>query len=240
MILIVLFLFIVLQTIPVFVPRPLGSKQLSNDNITLYYQSGDEVGANEVFDLLNEKASEIYTLMNYQNTSPTNVYLYKTQWQLSIREAGLVTLLIAPPWHIGDSHNGNIMMVSPYAKIKVHTHDSILQATLHELVHSIVFKVNPDLNYFWDNGLATYLSNQVPDASELSSMSVPSIDQMHTDNGLTFAEMGGYSFSYKYIEYLTTTYGWDNVMKYASGEADYINAFGKTETEIYSDWTSSF
>lgn len=224
------------QTLPVFFPKPLGSKSIIADNISLYYQSGDEKGANEVFELLNEKSDEIYTKMNFVSNTPTNVYLYKTQWQLAIREAGFITLIIAPPWHIGDSHNGNIMMVSPYTPVKVHSHDSILTATLHELVHSIVYQVNPNLSYFWDNGLATYLSEQKPEQAMIEAMPVPTLQDMHTDNGLEFGEMGGYAFSYNYIEYLDQTYGWEKVVNYASGKGSYEEIFNRSEEDIYTDW----
>jgi len=235
-IVIVIVALLVLQTLPILFPKPLGSVKMADDRVHLYYQPGDEKGAKEVFDLLNEKSGEIYQKMNYTSTTPTNVYLYKTQWQLAIREAGFATLIIAPPWHIGDSHEGNIMMVSPYTPVRVHTHDSILLATLHELVHSIVFRINPELNYFWDNGLATYLSGQTPEAGELDAMPAPTITQMHTDNGLEFANMGGYAFSYSYIDYLDQTYGWDKVASYAAGKGDYETIFGATESEIYDAW----
>ena len=235
-ILLVVAVLLVLQTLPVLFPKPLGSVEMADERIRLYYQPGDEKGAKEVFDLLNEKSGEIYQRMGLSSITPTNVYLYKTQWQLAIREAGFATLIIAPPWHIGDSHGGNIMMVSPYTPVRVHTHDSILLATLHELVHSIVFQINPDLSYFWDNGLATYLSGQTPEEGMIESMTVPSIEQMHTDNGLEFGNMGGYAFSYNYIEFLEKTYGWDQVVAYASGNGDYEAVFGASEQEVYDAW----
>jgi hypothetical protein len=236
---IVFILLIVVQTLPVFFPKPIRSQSIVDENIILYYQKDDEKGANEVFELLQEESDAILTKMNFENNNPTEVYLYGTQWQLAIREAGFVTLLVAPSWHIGDSHNGNVMMISPYTPVDVHTHDSILLATLHEFVHSINFQINPDLSYFWDNGLATYLSGQTPEDEDLFSRSVPSIEEMHTDNGLEFGEMGGYAFSYNYIEYLETTYGWDKVTEYASGNGSYEDVFDKSEEEIYHDWCQS-
>ncbi|MDA3932360.1 MAG: hypothetical protein PF513_06455 [Tenericutes bacterium] len=233
---IILVVTIIIQTLPVLFPKPLGSESIVDENVILYYQKGDEKGANEVFDLLKEESDSILSKMKFENNEVTEVYLYKTQWQLAIREAGFVTLIIAPPWHIGDSHNGNVMMVSPYAPVEVHTHDSILTATLHEFVHSINFQINPELSYFWDNGIATYLSDQEPEDDDLYSRDVPTLDEMHTDNGLEFAEMGGYAFSYNYIEYLDDTYGWDSILEYVSGNGSYEEIFNKSEEEIYNDW----
>lgn len=226
----------IIQTLPVFFPKSIGSKSIIDKNILLYYQSGDEKGAKEVFDLLKDKSKEIRTKMNFKSDIPTKVYLYKSQKRLAIREAGFITLTFAPSWYIGDSHNGNIMMVSPYTPVKSHNHDSILNATLHELVHSIVYQINPKLSYFFDNGLATYLSQQKPDEKIMSSMTVPTLKDMHTENGLKFGNMGGYSFSYKYIEYLDKTFGWEKVVAYASGKGDYKEIFEKSEEDIYKDW----
>lgn len=227
---------IVLQTLPVFFKRPFNSKMLSNQHITMYYQAGDDAGAHEVFDLLEEKAQDIYSQMKVEQKKKIKLYIYTSQFSLSLREAGLVTLLFAPSWYIGDSHNGDVMMVSPNTRVKGHTHASILNATLHELVHSITFQINPRLSYFWDNGLATYLAQQIPSYNELSSFSFPSMEDMKTENGLKFGNMGGYAFSYKYIEFLDVKYGWDKVMAYAGGTGTYEQIFQKSESKIYVEW----
>ena len=232
----VILVLVVVQTLPVFFMKPWGSKTLSNDFINLNYQSGDEKGANEVFELLKEKSESIYNKMEYVRKDPIKVYIYKTRLQLAIREAGFITIAIAPKWHIGDSHNGNIMMLSPNTPNEVHTHDAILTATLHELVHSITYRINSNLSYFWDNGLATYLAEQVPNPSDYDLDRIPSIDDMHTENGLKFGEMGGYAFSYFYIRYIDETYGWDKTVAYAKGDGDYEKIFNKSEEEIYDQW----
>lgn len=232
--------FLVVQTIPVYFPKPLGSVKIAGKNLNVYYQPSEEKGAREVFEILSSKADTIRTKMNFESDIPTNVYLYGSQNQLAIREAGLITLVIAPSWYIGDSHNGNIMMVSPYTSVKGHTHDSILNATLHELVHSINYQINPELSYFWDNGLATYLSDQTPSYEDLNSHSLPSLKDMQTENGLKFGEMGGYAFSYNYIDYLDKTYGWHKIVEYASGKKNYQEVFGKSEEDLYKDWVQHF
>lgn len=237
-VILVLLALVILQTLPVIFVMPIGSKQMSNETITVYYQEKDEKAAAEVFALLTMKADQIRADLGFEGDAATEVFLYHTQWQLAIREAGFATLLIAPSWHIGDSHNGNVMMVSPYTEVEGHDHESILTATLHEYVHSINHKTNPKLNYFWDNGLATFIAEQNPQADMIQSMAIPTVDQMQTDNGLTFANMGGYAFSYNYIEYLNNTYGWNKVVAYATGQGDYVEIFGKTEAEIHAEWCS--
>lgn len=227
---------IVMQTLPAVFLKPFGSETMKDDSINLTYQKGDEAGAREVFELLKEKSAEIFSKLDYERTEPIEVYIYKTQNGLAIREAGLITIAIAPDWHIGDSHNGNIMMVSPNTKVDAHTHESILNATIHELVHSITFRVNPEMSYFFDNGLATYMSGQFPAETDYDKNKIPSLKDMETENGLTFANMGGYAYSYFYIQYLDETYGWEKVVQFAKGDGNAVQVFGKSESEIYADW----
>jgi len=230
---------VAVQTLPIFYKRPINSKIQYNDRIAMYYQAGDDSGAQEVFELLEEKAQDIYTQMNAVQKERIKVYIYTSQFSLSLREAGFVTLLFAPSWFIGDSENGDILMVSPNTAVKGHTHDSILNATLHELVHSIVYQINPKLSYFWDNGLATYLAHQSPSKDDLESFSIPNMEDMKTENGLKFGNMGGYAFSYNYIEFLDQQYGWDKVMAYASGAGTYEQIFRTSEAEIYREWSQA-
>ena len=232
-------LLLIIQTLPVFLVAPLGSRVLSGEVVRVHYREADFQGAREVFDLLEEKCAGLRAAMKASAAGLTDVYIYHTQRQLAIREAGFITLAVAPKWHIGDSHNGNVMLVSPYTPVEVHTHESILQAALHEYVHALVHQVNPGLSYFWDNGLATYLAGQKPDEIAFLQMQAPTLSDMHTENGLKFGNMGGYSFSYKYIEYLDKTYGWDKVLDFASGKGTYEEVFGKSEQALYDEWCLS-
>lgn len=229
---------LVLQTMPVFFPKPLFAKTLTDGAIAVNYTKGEEKGAREVFDLLRQRGDDIRRKLGADGTTVVTVHLYPTQWQLAIREAGFATLLVAPEWHIGDSHGGNIMMVSPDTPVRVHTHDSILAATLHEWVHAVMHELNPDIRYFWDNGLATWLAGQLPDEEVLAGMDIPSLADTHTDNGLYFGQMGGYAFSYDYIRFLNESFGWNPVAVYARGEGSYLEVFGMTEEDLYRLWVA--
>ncbi len=232
-------MLIIIQTLPIFLLKPIGYETMADKNIQLYYSPGEEKGATEVFNLLQLKSGEIREKMKVGSKQPTKVYLYKTQNQLAIRKAGLITLAFVPSWYIGDSHNGNIMMVSPYAKVKGHTYESILNATLHELAHSINFQINPKMSYFWDNGLATYMAEQKPNEVDLINSTIPTFKQFKTDNKLEFGNMGGYAYSYLYIKYLDEKYGWYKVLAfaYSSEFYEYEDVFGRSELAIYEDWS---
>lgn len=227
---------VVIQTLPVFIVSPVGAKEYRSANAVVIYSAGDEAGATEVFELVNNNVAQLKAKMQLELTRPLEIYVYKNQSSLFIREAGLITLAVAPKWFIGDSEAGVIKMVSPNTPVQGHTHDTILNGTLHEVVHSINYYKNPKISYFWDNGLATYLAKQVPAKGAVSLASLPSIEQMHTDNGITFGNYGGYAYSYSYVEFLDKTYGWDKVLEYAAGGKSYEAVFGKSEQGIYDEW----
>lgn len=229
---------LVVQTLPVFMLKPLGAKEYANQDVVVYYEPGDEPGARDVFDLLTNDVGRIKGTMKFESTEPLQVYVYKSQSSLAITEAGFAALIVMPSWFIGNSRWGVIRMVSPNTPVKGHTHDTILNGTLHELVHSINYYKNPRLSYFWDNGLATYVAKQKPEEGSVFFASIPSFEDLHTNSALKFGNMGGYAYSYSYVEYLDKAYGWDSVIAFASGEKDYQQAFGKSEREIYADWAN--
>ena len=235
----ILVLIAVIQSMPVFYIKPLGAQAYGNDSVVVYYEPGDEAGAREVFDLVNSNIGRINDRMKFKPATPIEIFVYKAQSSLWIRKYGLVTLLFAPSWYIGDSQGGVVRLVSPNTPVQGHTHDTILGAVLHEVVHVINYRRNRGISYFWDNGLATYLARQVPPGGSVSYLSMPTLEQMHTRDERQFGDMGGYFYSYSYIEYLDKTYGWDRVIDFASGGKAYQEVFGVSEQQIYHDWAET-
>ncbi len=225
---------LVVQSLPIFLMMPFGAQAYDNPDFVVYYEKGDEAGAREVFDLVQSSMGELKQRMAYQTDSKLQIYVYKAQSSVWIRKYGLATMLIAPTWYIGDTVGGVVRIVSPDTPVRGNTHDTILGAVLHEIVHSINYHKNPRLSYFWDNGLATYLSGQKP--SSVSYWSMPSLEDTHTENEIKFGNMGGYEYSYSYVEYLDAKYGWDKVIEYAAGGKTYEQVFGASEQQVYDGW----
>lgn len=98
-----------MQIMPVFFVAPLGSKKINGEVVRVHYQDADAQGAHEVFDLLEGECANLRASMKVDGMVVADVYNYHTQRQLAIREAGLIMIAFAPKWHIGDSHNGNVM-----------------------------------------------------------------------------------------------------------------------------------
>jgi hypothetical protein len=64
---------------------------------------------------------------------------------------------------------------------------------------------------------------------------MPTFKDTKTENEIKFGKIGGYTYSYSYVEYLDKTYSWDKVIRILKGES-YKAVFSKSEEEIYNDW----
>ncbi|KAF1086201.1 hypothetical protein SPSYN_00942 [Sporotomaculum syntrophicum] len=229
----------VIQYLPALILKSPGMQEIAGQYVIVYYQKGDEKGAHEVFDLLESTAKEIRKKLNYTEAAKTKMYIYKKQSTFQMKKAGLVTLLFAPEWYVGDNKGDIALMVSPYAKVSGHNHDSILSAAPHEMTHTINYLINPELSYWIDNGVAGYLSDQKPQENFIEKNNVPSFEDICLENEIKFGKIGGYEYSYLYIEYLDKTYGWDKVASIVKG-ISYQEVFNKSEKEIYDEWVRSY
>lgn len=224
------------QTLPVFFLKPMGSRELAGKNVVVYYQPDDEKGARELYIRLDKNAGEIRNKLGFTSHKPTEVYVYAKQPQLWIRKWGILSRIIAPNWYIGDNRGEKVLIVSPSARVKGNDHDNILGASEHELVHTINYQINPELSYWLDNGIATYLSGQIPWEGFARTTAIPRFSDLKSENQIKFGKIGGYQFSYTYIEYIDKTYGWKTVLQLAQGNKTYQQIFHKSAYTIYQEW----
>lgn len=226
----------IIQTLPVFFLKPFGAREIKGRNVNVFYQRGDEKGAKEVFDILEATAGEIRKKLEFNNDKPTDVYVYSNQKSLWIRKYGLVTILGAPYWFVGDNKGDQVVMVSPYASVQGNDHDSILSVAIHELVHTINYQINPKLSYWNDNAMATFLAKQQPYKGFTSYSPIPTIDDMKSENEKRFGDIGGYQYSYTYMEFLSKKFEWSKILELIRGGKTYDEIFQKSEQEIYNEW----
>lgn len=235
----ILLILVIIQTMPVIMLKPFGALEQKGNYVIVYYQAEDKKGAEEVFDYLEKKAGQIRLKLELTNPKQTEGYLYYAQKSLWIRKYGLITLLVAPDWYIGDNKGEKILLVSPYARLKGNDndHDSILEAATHELVHTINFQLNPKLSYWLDNGVATFLSGQSPPSGFVRDIPIPSLAEMKSEDEKQFGNIGGYQYSYTYIDFINSRYGWQSVLDLVNGQKSYEQIFDKSEQDIYQEWT---
>jgi len=229
-------LIIVVQSLPILFLRNVGMEVLEGDYVRAYYDKGDIDGGKKVFSKLEKTAEELYRKLDFNRTELTNVYIYMRQSSLHIRKAGYLTLLVPLDWYIGDNKKDIVLIVSPNSENRMHNENSILEAAIHEFVHTVNYQINPQLPYFLDNGVATYLSGQKPYNDFAQYLEIPDIDYLEIENQKKFGETDGYFLSYTFIEFLDLKYGWEAVIDLINGELTYDEIFSKGKEQIYYEW----
>ncbi|MGL4819869.1 MAG: hypothetical protein ACRC5C_07800, partial [Bacilli bacterium] len=203
---------------------------------TVYYDQGLKTRAKNVLTFLQSESEAIQKKLQIKNRQPLNAYMYQKQSSLQIRKYGLVTLLFAPIWYVGDSRFSDVYFIDPASRVNGMSQDEIYKVMKHELVHHFTNEMNPKLPYFLDNGLATYLANQTPNPLFHKHYPVFTYADTHLENELAFGTKGGYAYSYTYIEFLTNVYGWEKLCALIKNQNDYVSIYKKSEKQIYEEW----
>lgn len=213
-----------------------GMKCLKGSCVKVYYEKEKEA-AEDVFRLAEEKAPKLMEELGINTQQKITIYIYDSQKTMQCKKYGYLALFLHLDWYIGDNIRTRVILTSPANPGKAHQYNDVKQAVLHEMVHACISTLNPDIRLWLTEGMALYLANGEPFYREyLERMQVPSLKDTRTGNPVKFADMGGYTFSSTYIEYLKEKYGWDSVLKLIKTE-NWKTSLGKSEEEIYKEWT---
>jgi hypothetical protein len=224
--------------IPAFSLKTSGMRTLSGTYVTVFYET-EQSAAEDVFSLAEARGSELASLLGVSQKHAVSIYIYDQQNVMQAKKYGLIAPLLHLDWYIGDNIGTRVLLTSPANPGKAHTYAETRNAVLHELVHAYNSLLNPHMTYWVDNGLAGYLSDQKPTYPVASYSPLPTLTQTRVRGLLapvTFANFGGYEYSYTYIEYLADTFGWDAVKSFAKS-GDTFAAFDADEQTIYDGWT---
>jgi hypothetical protein len=221
--------------IPTLSLRTSGMETIEGEYVTVYYET-EEAAAKDVFELADAESARIAKALGFDAPQDINIYIYDQQSTFQTKKYGLIALLLDLDWYIGDNRGTNVLLTSPANPGKVHDYENIKQISIHEMVHAYNSILNKNMQLWINEGLAGYLSGQHPHLS-LSQQwwPIPAIHEMRTSNPVSFSNMGGYPFSYTYVEYLNDTFGWESMISLATTN-DFVTAFGKDENEIYDGW----
>lgn len=233
----VLLILIFVNFIPAF---NLSNSKMSvfvGDWVNVYYEE-EKDAARDTFELADEKAKELAELLGISEKQDISIYIYDKQTTMQRKKYGFIIPFLGLDWHIGDNIGTDVILTSPANPGKIHDYDSIKNAVLHEIVHAYNHLLNEDMTYWVDNGLAGYLSDQYPGDDIMRYGTIPSLEQTQVKGliaPITFANFGGYQYSYTYMEYLDYTYSWDSIRQFAK-TSNYETSFGVSEQEIYDGW----
>lgn len=222
---------------PTFFLKTSDMNLFEGEATRVFYQSETEA-AREVFQLAEARAPEIIQSLEVNQTEPIEIYVYDRQSDMQRKKYGQIGPLLGQDWYIGDNVKDKVLLTSPADQGTAHDKDTILRAVVHELVHAYNHRINPRMSYWLDNGLAGYLSDQSPPPDLVSFRSIPSLKETQVSGPLaplTFADMGGYEFSYTYIEFLDHTFEWSMIVELAK-TGDYTWCFGVDESLVYQEW----
>ena len=234
---VVIMMLVLINLIPTFNLSTGNMNVLTGHWVNVYYENEREA-AIDTYGLADARAAELAILLGVTKKPDINIYIYDDQSTMQTKKYGLIAPLLGLDWYIGDNIGTNVILTSPANPGKVHDYNNNKQAVLHEMVHAFNSVINPSMTYWVDNGLAGYLSEQVPNSEHLQSQPVPTLVQTRVGglfSPMTFADFDGYEFSYTYIDYLVETYSWDCVREFAKN-GDFEKSFGRSEKEIYDEW----
>ncbi len=233
-IVIVVICLIVLTTfIPTFNLKSSTMLKYESSNFSIFYEKEDENAVKDIAEKLNSGYSKISESISLTPTYKTEIYVYRNIDEFHIKKYGLLGKIFGPKWYIGDNVENKVIIVSPNNPGTEHDYNSIVDATLHEYVHTLMWNINPKLSKFLNEGMAGYISGNTK--SNYIFKSLPNFNDTKISNPIEFGNSGLYPISYTYIEFLDITYGMDKVLELISS-TDYNKTFNKSEEEIFNEW----
>jgi hypothetical protein len=219
--------------IPTFNLKTNDMLTFESDHFVIFYEKQDENVLKDISAKLNEGYNKISETAKISADYKTKVYIYKNIDELHVKKYGFLGLFFGPKWYIGDNVQNKVIIVSPNSPGPEHTYDSIVDATLHEYVHTLMWNINPNLSKFLNEGMAGYISGNTKPEYKLQTL--PNFSDTKISNPITFGNTGMYQMSYTYIEYLDENYGMERTMQLIS-TGDYNKTFNRSEEEMFNEW----
>lgn len=108
----------------------------------IYYETQDEEAVQDIADILEKTYKKINSEMKFNRTEKTKIYVYPDQKTFQTKKYGNICRIIGPKWYIGDNVKDKVTIVSPLNPGPAHDYDSIVQAVVHEYVHTVVYHIN--------------------------------------------------------------------------------------------------
>jgi hypothetical protein len=235
-IILIIVLLTVIQIYPMLNVKTIAMVSEETEHFLLNFEEVDRLVAIEMGQLLEVKKPDIDRILNFENDGKTEVYIYPDQETLHGKKYGMIGKIIAPQWYIGDNIGEQVLLVSPSNPGPKHSYESVMTAAVHEYVHTVVYQINKKTPKWINEGLAVYLAEQQPDFNSIDKKYAPSFKNTHTSNPIKFGNMGGYEYSYTYMRFLDSQFGFEAVSTLLRNGLDYEAAFGYTEKELYDMW----
>jgi hypothetical protein len=201
-------------------------------HFTIYYEELNQQTLKDIEQKLETSYPGIHSFFGLNDHSKGRIIVYKNVERFQKAYLGIILSYLFGDWAAGAAYQDMVLFTSPENPGDQHTYADILEIAVHEYVHTLIYQLNENADIWLDEGLATYLAGQ---KSELSRPTIPTFEEMQSQNQNEFVENDGYAWGYKYVDYLVTTYGAEKVVSLVKTD-DYEGCLGKSRLAIYDEW----
>ena len=209
-------------------------KVRESEHFTFYYEEKDTKAIEDIENALESMYEKINKAMNFTKDKKSEIYIYGDLETLHKKKYGYIGAMVGPDWYIGDNIKDKIIIVSPLNPGPSHSYESVVQAAVHEYVHTVVYQINSKTPKFLNEGLAGYLSGNTKPNYKINL--IPTFEDTKISNPIKFGNSGMYGASYTYIHFLEEQYGMSKVLELVRTPKEYEKIFGVSEDDIYNNW----
>lgn len=234
-------------------PRNLAKKVMANGlpldlqkaslHFDFYSLAGDQGILNDIAKALEDEYRRITLNLNTGFSEKIRVYIYP---DLNSFHLGIF-LPDGPDWVVAAAGVNELKMVSPMNPGSAHNYKSLMQAIIHELVHTTVLKARGDqglvgLPKWLNEGYAFYEARQMTQhmrqmaKSKYAKQDLPRWSDLDRASVEEFGAMDGYVLSATIIEFLVKVHGRDKLIKFINNPENIKKIYGETEEELEKSW----
>ena len=210
-----------------------------NKHFIIYYSEKDKDCINELLNILEYNYNDITNKFNFRLRDKLIVELH---WDINHFHTALG--FTGPDWIRGGLRDGKIIIKSPLNPPPGSGYNNVIRTAVHEFIHIIIRKINPNIPRWLDEGIASY---EAKDNSEkwikdtvkkgLKEDSIPSFKDLDTKEDFeAFFKKDGYQFSYTIAESIVNIFGYDKLYRLIVSPDRFKDVFGLTEIELGIRW----
>jgi len=220
---------------------PLASLKTRNmqsvviDGIHVYAEPKDFANAERIVSNIIVSSNKIHKALGMNEEQDIELFIYPDRKALHRKTIGFAGFFL-PDWYIGRNNTESVFITSPSEPGPQHTRESIEKAAVHEYVHAMTDRRNKRMGYWMKEAFALYLAEQVPQLSSVRGSDDITFAEYKTQNPMEFANVGGYSLSYTYMEFLIEEIGWERVLGFLDSNKTFEEITGQKEEDVFQQW----
>ncbi len=228
---------LLIQFIPKLSLNASNMQTYEGESLSIHYAPVDEAEIKKMATYMEGEIKRINAFYNFSGDG--NLYIYPDQNTFHRKKYGtfieLVKLFTDLDWYIGDNIGETVIAVSPNTELTYHDKNSVYGMLPHEYVHTVNYRLNPEMPLWINEGMALYLANGKP-LKSIQGMRIPTYEEIQTSNPITFADFNGYQLAHIYIEKMIERFGKEKAMSVILGEKTFEIAFGISDKAFYDYW----